>query len=403
MRLLVPVFHYRCRQNGVEGVRYMSPSEVRSREPYVTDDQHGAFFFPTTGQLSPYQLTLAYAENAVSNGAEIFLRTGVSGFEMERSPRGGERIARVQTNRGTLLAGIVVNAAGTWSDVVADLAGDRFFSIHGRKGVDALLDITTGRYQSTVMALIRFAHLTSKTKGGGVVPTVEGNLLVGPTAAETPYREDYSTSAEDIEDLLTRFGVNKMIGKSDIITYFAGVRACTYEEDFVIEPSTRVENLIHAAGIQSPGIASAPAIAEDVAEMCRESAERFVKEVQPNPRFDPVRKGPVRLKQMRDEERAALIRRNPSYGRIVCRCEEISEGEIRDALRAPLPVNTLDGIKRRTRGGMGRCQGGFCTPRVMEIYREETGLELTEITKKGLGSRILYRSTKGRKDTEEEV
>ena len=220
---------------------------------------------------------------------------------------------------------------------------------------------------------------------------MEGNLLVGPTAVETPYREDYSTNEKDIEDLLTRFGVNTKIKKSDIITYFAGVRACTYEEDFIVEPSRGVDNLIHAAGIQSPGIASAPAIAEDVAEMCRDAVSRLFKEVKPNPRFDPVRKGPVRLKEMPDEERAAVIRKNPSYGRIVCRCEEVSEGEVRDALRGPLPVHTLDGIKRRTRGGMGRCQGGFCTPRVMEIFREETGLELTEITKKGMGSEILYR------------
>ena len=403
MRLLVPIFHYRCGRNGVEGARYLSPAEVRAREPYVTDQQHGAFFFPSTGQLSPYQLTLAYAENAVSNGAELYLRTGVSGFEMENSAGGSRRIARIETNRGTLKASVVVNAAGTWSDVVAGLAGDRFFSIHGRKGVDALLDITTGEYQQTVMALIRFSHLTSRTKGGGVVPTVEGNLLVGPTALETPYREDYSTTEEDIEELLTRFEVNKMIDKSDIITYFAGVRACTYEEDFIIESSRRVENLIHAAGIQSPGIASAPAIAEDVAGMCVTAASRLFKEVKPNPRFDPVRKGPLRLKQLRDEERSAFIRKNPSYGRIVCRCEEISEGEIRDALRSSLPVRTLDGIKRRTRSGMGRCQGGFCTPRVMEIFREETGLELDEITKKGMGSEILSGPTKGRPDPEADL
>jgi len=390
MALLVPFFKRRCRQNGVRGARYLTRSEVFAREPYVSAEQHGAFFLPTTGQLSPYRMTLAYAENAVTNGAAVFLRTGVSGFEMD----GDSHIRGVKTNRGTLKAGIVVNAAGVWSDVIAGLAGDRFFSIHGRKGVDALLDTYTQSYQSTVSAFFRLSHLTSKTKGGGVVPTVEGNLLVGPTAFETADREDYSTSEEDIDELLSRFSVNTKISRKDIITYFAGIRACTYEEDFIVEASERVNNLVHAAGIQSPGVASAPAIAEDVAALCKEIGERDIKRIEPNPRFDPKRKGPVQMKLLKDDDRALLIRKNPSYGRIVCRCEEISEGEIRDVLRAPLPIYTLDGIKRRTRAGMGRCQGGFCTPRVMEILHEETGEKLTEITKKGMGSNLLYRPTK---------
>lgn len=358
----------------------------------MTSNQHGGFFLPSSGVVSPYKLTIACAENACRNGAEIFLNTAVPGFEMK-----GNRIIKIKTNRGNLRADLIVNAAGIWADKIADYADDRFFSIHPRKGMDAILDIKTARYQTRIVAMPSFHQLRSKTKGGGIVPTVEGNLLIGPTAEEVPYREDYSTDAKTMEDLLQQLKLNTMLKKSDVITYFAGTRACTYEEDFIVEASEYVDNLVHAAGIQSPGLASAPAIAEDICKICIEKL-KIEMQIKANKNFDPCRKARPELNDLSFEERIQTIKKNPSYGRIVCRCEAISEGEIRDSLHSPVPAASVDGIKKRTRAGMGRCQGGFCTPRVMEIMAEESGVKMTDIKKEGENTEILLDETKGKID-----
>ena len=185
--------------------------------------------------------------------------------------------------------------------------------------------------------------------------------------------------------------------KSDIIAYFAGIRACTYEEDFIIEASDHVDNLVHVAGIQSPGLASAPAIAADVSKIAVDLLSK-TKAVKPNSRFNPNRKTSPVLKHLPFEERAEVIRNNPAYGRIVCRCEQVSEGEVRDALGSVIPATTLDGLKRRVRVGSGRCQGGFCTPRVLEIMAEELDIKMTDIKKKGELSELFYHETKGTVD-----
>ncbi len=387
-KLLNPILYIKAMMNKVEA-HYINKHKVKELEPYISDEQHGALLLPSTGLISPYRVTIAYAENAVMNGANVYFHTFVKGFEMDKN-----HIAKIKTNRGNLSAGVVINAAGVWSDMIAGFANDRFFSIHARKGTDAILDIKTGRYQKRIAAFVKFSQMSEKSKGGGVVTTVEGNLLIGPTAEEIPYREDYSTSDKDMDILLEKMEVNKALRKSHVITYFAGTRACTYEEDFIIEPSGYVDNLVHVAGIQSPGVASAPAIAIDVSEMAVKVLSNF-KEVKPNEKFNPIRKAIPELKTMPLKERAKYIKQNPSYGRIVCRCEEISEGEIRDALNSVIIVNSLDGIKRRARISAGRCHGGFCTPRVMEIMAEEKHVDLTQIKKKGEGSEILLKETKG--------
>jgi glycerol-3-phosphate dehydrogenase len=387
-KLVNPILFIKAKMNKVEG-HYLNKHKVKQLEPYISDEQHGALFLPSAGLVSPYRVTIAYAENAVMNGAEVFFNTFVKGFEMDKN-----HIHHIKTNRGNLTAGVVINAAGVWSDRIAEYADDRFFSIHARKGADAILDIKTGKYQTRIAAFVKFSQLGEKSKGGGVITTVEGNLLVGPTAEEVPYREDYATTAKDMDYLLEKMKVNKALGKSHVITYFAGTRSCTYEEDFVIEPSEHVDNLVHVAGIQSPGLASAPAIALDASEMAVKVLSRF-KEIKPNEKFNPIRKAPPELKRMSIEQRADFIKQNPAYGRIVCRCEEVSEGEIRDALNSTIPVNSLDGIKRRARISAGRCHGGFCTPRVMEIMAEKDSIHMTKIKKKGEGSELLVNETKG--------
>jgi len=387
-KLLLPFMNSRSKKNDVDGFYYISRKEVAKREPQIIEKQYGAYVLPSAGVLSPYKLTIALAENAAANGVEIIFNAAVTGFEID-----SQSIKTIKSNRGNFKAKTVINAAGIWADYIAGLADDRFFSLHGRKGVDAILDLKTGKYQKSSYAMPPLTQAHSKTKGGGLVITPEGNILVGPTAKEVSTREDYSTNSDDIKDLQHHIDLNTKLSKSDIITYFAGIRACTYEEDFIIEPSEEITNLIYAAGIQSPGFASAPAIAEDIRDMVLEKLSLNIK-VDLKENYNPKRRAIPNCKNMLLKDRDELIKENPSYGRIVCRCEEISEGEIRDALKSPISVTTVDGLKRRVRVTAGRCHGGFCTPRILEIMAEENNSEISSLTKKGKGSEIIFGDTK---------
>jgi len=389
-RLALPFVRLKALYKGVDGFDILSRGQIARREPNATSLQHGGISLPSTGVVAPYKVVVAYAENAVENGAEVHLNTAVLGFAMEQG-----RIVGVKTNQGLLRAGAVVNAAGVWSDKIAGFADDRFFSIHGRKGTIAILDKAMASTQKSVLAMPRLG-VKSHTKGGGLNPTVEGNLLMGPTAIEVTQREDWSTTPEEMEFLFSRhLSLNRQLRPRDVITYFAGVRACTFDEDFIIEPSEYVHNLVHAAGIQSPGLASAPAIAQDIAAMTVEILKKS-REVKANPAFNPKRRMAPQLAKLSLEERAEAIRSNPAYGQIVCRCEAISAGEIIDAIHSPVPATSLDAVKRRVRAGMGRCQGGFCTPALLEILARETGKAASEITKGRPGSQLLTGETKAK-------
>lgn len=383
-----PLLAERALRNGVDGWEYWSPRRVRAEEPHVAAEQHGGFFLPSAGVLSPYKATIALAESAILNGVRVELDTLVSGMELESGS-----ITGVVTNRGTLRVGAVINAAGNWADVVAGMAGDRFFSLHQRRGTDAILDVTTAPLQHHIIGKPSLLQAKTRTKGGGLVLTVEGNILVGPTAHESPGREDYETRPEELAELGKHLRLNTGLSMSQVITYFSGVRPCTYDEDFIVEKSQRVANLVYAAGIQSPGLASAPAIAQDVAAMALECVAAH-KAVRPRSGWRADRPAAPEPRRMSAELRSALIARRPEYGRIVCRCEEISEGEVIDAARAILPATSMDAVKRRSRAGMGRCHGGFCTPRVMEILARETGVPLWSVSKKGPGSELGAGPTK---------
>lgn len=381
-RLLAPtgkLFVRRARKNGVNSVKTVSYKEIKKHVPNVPDDVVAGVYMPTTGVCPPYQMTVAMAESAVINGAEVSLNTYAESINRE-----GDTIKSVQTNRGMIYPKIVINAAGLFSDKIADMAKDRFFTIHPRKGQVALLDRSEGEKLDAVVSSVTLKMMIhSTTKGGGLVKTAYGNILAGPSANEQPYKEEYSTDRDTIDSVLTKNLKNiKGLQKNSVITYLAGNRAATYKEDFIIEPSKHVDNLIYAAGIQSPGFASAPAIAEDICTMTIKKLSE-IQDVQMNKDFNPIRAGVPRLSKMTEQERNALIEMRPEYGEIVCRCEEISKGEILDAIHAPLPALTADAIKRRTRAGMGRCQGGFCRPLITQIIREETGLEVEKILSKG--------------------
>ncbi|MEG1255844.1 FAD-dependent oxidoreductase [Clostridium sp.] len=384
MRLGKPFIMARANKVGVKGVTLLSQEDVRKLEPNVSDVGFGAVHFDTTGIISPYKITFAYGENAVENGAEFNFNTIVTEIEREK-----DKIVCVKTNRGKIYPKMVINAAGVFSDCIANMAGDQFFSIHPRKGQIIILDKKKCSLLNGVVAKPILNSASKNTKGGGIVKTIDGNLLVGPDAYEQPFREDYSTDKDKIDHILNRhLPLVSKLSYGDVITYFSGIRAATYEEDFIIEQSEYVKNLIHVAGIQSPGIAAAPAIAEEVESIaCRVLSN--VMEVKRNPHWNPNRIGIPNLSNMSLEERSKLIKIRPDYGTIICRCEEISKGEIIDAINSPIPARTIDGIKRRIRPGMGRCQGGFCMPLIMKIISEEAEIKLSDVTKKGKDSNII--------------
>ncbi|MDC7234636.1 MAG: FAD-dependent oxidoreductase [Spirochaetales bacterium] len=392
MHLLTPYFKRRCRLNKVDGpCRGLSARQVRELEPYVTEKQKGGFLMPSTAYVSPYRVTLALAENAADNGCDFHFQTALLGVELSSE---GSSITHLKTNRGTLSCRVLINAAGVWSDKVAEMAGDRFFSIHGRKGTDAILDKRCEPFQTRASGMPSLLKRNRHSKGGGVVPCVEGNILLGPTAQEVADREDYSTDAHIFGTLVKQLDLNRELHQGQIISYYSGVRAASWEEDFILGPSVKVANLLHAAAIQSPGFASAPAICRDMARWCEDILSEQNVPIRDREGFNPVRRGIPRVREMSEADRDALIRKDPAYGDIVCRCEEISRGEIRDALCSSVPAQSVDGIKRRVRAGAGRCHGGFCLPRIIAIMAREMDIPLTGVTKKGPGSQILMESTK---------
>lgn len=383
-RLTVPVFLKRAKENDIPGICYVNAKTIHEKEPSTANWVKGGIFLPSSSVVSPYQMTVALAENAVTNGIKLCLNTAVINIIHNQN-----QIKALVTNRGIIYPKIVINAGGAFADVIAQMANDQFFTIHPRKGTIAILDKKANYLTHTVIAKAPFSDVKKNTKGGGIVRTIDNNILVGPDAHETPLREDFSTTREDLNSIFDKHvQVAPKLSKSDIITYFSGTRAPTYEEDFIVKPSPHIDNLIYAAGIQSPGVTAAPAIAVAIEKFTLEKLTK-IKQVSPNEQYSPLRKGIPRPSEMTDNERNALIKENPDYGKIICRCEEISRGEILDAIHAPIPALSLDAIKRRVRPGMGRCQGGFCSPIITQIIHEETGIPLTEIVKGTANSTLI--------------
>ena len=379
----------RRKRDGITDTRLISGEELKKIEPNFAGDFSFAMANPDSGCVCPYGLTIAYAENAVHNGARIALNTAVLDMEVQDGV-----ITSVQTNRGTLYPRLVINAAGVFAEDIAALAQDRFFSIHPRRGTNSILDKKAGAYMHSIASVMEFGASKTHSKGGGILHTVHDNLLVGPDAVETWEKENTQTHRESIERVFAKQKETMpRLSERDIITYFTGVRAPTFEEDFIIERGRNTFNIIHCAGIQSPGLTTAPAVALDIEKM----AVGFLSQtgrVEKNPDFDPIRHGVPVLREMDDATRAEYIRKNPDYGVIVCRCEEISKGEILDALHSPICVPTVDGIKKRVRPGMGRCQGGFCSPLVTKIIAEYLGVPISEVRKSAADSLITFGRTK---------
>ncbi len=367
-------------------VRYVSREELKQKEPNLNDQISCALFFPTAGTVCPYGLTVAFAENAVDNGAKLCLDTAVTGMQVS-----GRHIHSVLTNRGRVYPRLIINAAGVFSEEIAKLSKDHFFSIHPRKGTNIILDKKAAYLVNTIASSLgsvdkKMAH----SKGGGIVHTVDGNLLVGPNAVETCERENFETDRDSIKKIFAKQRITcPSLNENDIITYFTGVRAATYEEDFIVSFGKFTDNIIHAAGIQSPGLTAAPAIAADVAKM----AAIYLGAAK-NDNFNPFHTCIIRTADMPLSERNELITKDADYGVIVCRCEEVSRAEIRDALHRSVPCDSVDGVKRRVRAGMGRCQGGFCGPAVAQIIAHELNIPIEQVRKSVYNSEILLGSNK---------
>ncbi|PKL24420.1 MAG: FAD/NAD(P)-binding oxidoreductase [Spirochaetae bacterium HGW-Spirochaetae-3] len=364
---------------GVPDLVVLSRDEALRIEPNLTPSVAGALYAPTAGILMPWEVAIAYAENAVDNGAELMLDAEVLSIEA----RPGS--FSIRTRKGTLAASRVVNCAGVYADsVYAMVEPEPEFSINPRRGQYYLLDKTAEGLVNTVL----FPAPSKLGKGILVAPTYDGNVIVGPDAEDLPPEERGSTatSAEGLErvrDMARRLVPG--IPFNTVITNFAGVRAQPSTGDFIIGEA-RVRGFYNVAGIKSPGLSSAPAIAKRVAEMVTDS----IPGLKARKGFDPRRRPRVNLGLLGDAEKAELIRREPSYGNVVCRCESISEGEILDAIRRSAGATTLNGVKRRVRPGAGRCQGGFCGPRVLAILARERGIGPAEVRMEALESAVLF-------------
>lgn len=361
--------------NGVQGLRIIYKDELHAMEPYISDDAVAALYAPTAGIVCPYELTIAAAENAVVNGVDIELGQAVQSIMRESD--GFE----IVTTEHTIRARYVIDAAGVYADDVASMIGDNSFKITPRKGEYCILDKAKGYLAKHVI----FQPPTAMGKGVLVTPTVDGNILVGPNAHDVNDKEDTATTAAGLQEIMdTARKSVPGVSERDVITSFAGLRAVS-GSDFVIKASDVDNRFIIVGGICSPGLTSAPAITVMVVGLLYQAG--LILDVKAD--FNPIRKGIPRFREMNEEERRQLIAMNPAFGRVICRCETVTEGEIIEAVNRPIPAVTLDAIKRRARAGMGRCQSGFCTPRVMEIISRERGIPVDGITKKGGRSLIL--------------
>ena len=366
--------------NGVKDLKILEKNQVLELEPHVSDQVVAALFAPTGGIVCPFELTIAMAENACENGVEFKFDTKVQRLEKK------DDIWEIHTNQGVFKTKYVVNAAGVYADKFHNMVSEKKIHITQRRGDYCLLDKTAGAHVSKTI----FALPNEFGKGILVTPTAHGNLLLGPTAIDIEEKEGTNTTREGLDQVLTKAGQNvKDIPMRQVITSFAGLRAHEEGHEFIIEEVENAKGFIDCAGIESPGLTSSPAIGEMVAGILKEKLHLEEKE-----NFIATRKGILDPNTLTKEERVTLIKEKPAYGNIICRCEMITEGEIIDAIHRPLGAKSLDGVKRRTRAGMGRCQAGFCSPRTMEILARELNIPMSEITKSGGKSQIITGTNK---------
>lgn len=371
-------------ENGVEGLALLEREQVLDMEPGLSDEVVCALYAPSGAIVCPFGLTIALGENAAVNGAEFFFDTEVLGIEKKNA----DKSYHLYTSQGEMEGLTVINAAGVYADVFHNMVSADKIHITPRKGEYCLYDHRAGNLVEHTI----FQLPTAMGKGVLVTPTVHGNLLTGPTACDISDKEDISTTADGLEFMLKSAAKSvKTLPVRQVITSFSGLRAHEDGDDFIIGEVSDAPGFFDAAGIESPGLTSAPAIGEKLAELVTGYLKRCCgnDSVSKKSSFINKRKGIPQVSSASMEELRSLIAENPAYGNVICRCETVTEGEIAAAVNRPLGARSLDGIKRRTRAGMGRCQAGFCSVKVMEILHRELGIGMEEITKAGASSKML--------------
>ncbi|MBS4959127.1 MAG: NAD(P)/FAD-dependent oxidoreductase, partial [Clostridium sp.] len=369
------ILYNRGIQNGVEGVKLLSAEEVLEMEPNLNKDVKGALFCPTGGIVGAYEFTIALSENAIDNGGELRLNSKVVGIEKDEN-------FKIKLENGDVIeARFVVNAAGIYADKIHNMVCEEDFKITPRKGEYYVLDKSQGRlFEKTI-----FQCPTKLGKGVLVTPTVHGNLLVGPDAIDTEDKDSVSTEYDGLAKVReVSLKTTNKVNFRENIRNFAGLRAIADKSDFIIGEAKDVKGFFDVAGIKSPGLSSAPAIAVDLVKMLGKSGLALEKKDNFNEKREQVH-----FIELSPEEKANVIKKDSRYGRVICRCENITEGEIVDSINRTLGARTIDGVKRRCRPGCGRCQGGFCGPRVQEIISRETGMNIEEVLLDKNGSYII--------------
>jgi len=363
--------YQRGKDNGVEGLEIIDGDKLREKEPNLSENIVGALWCPTGAIVCPFELTQAMAENACENGVKFIFNKKVDSIKYEKDHY-------VINNEIDTKA--IVNAAGLYSDELHNMVSDKKYHITPKKGDYVLMDREVGGLVNSTI----FQLPTKAGKGVLVTPTVHGNLLVGPSATDIDDKNATATTSDDLNDIMSKAKLSaNNIPYNKTITSFTGLRAHEDGGDFIIEEGAN--NFFDCVGIESPGLTAAPAIGEYVADMVAKKLAATKKD-----HFVSSRVGIVKLAGMPLEERKKYIEQNKEYGHIVCRCEEISEGEIVDAIKRNPGATSLDGVKRRVRAGMGRCQAGFCSVKVMEIFSRELGKPLEEINKNNTNSKMVY-------------
>ncbi len=353
-------------KNGVEGMKILTGDEARAKEPHLSEEVIVALEAKTAGVVAPFELTVALAENAVDNGVELSLETEVLDIKTF------DEHYEIITNKGNFECKYVINCAGVYADKINDMLAEHYFEIKARKGHYFVMDLSEREIMKTVI----FQCPSAKGKGVLVAPTVHGNILVGPDSEFVDEKFDNSTdSARLAYTRATALKTTKDLDFSKVIRVFAGLRASSSGGDFIIEHVKGTRGLINVAGYESPGLSAIPAVALEVVEILRELRGGLEK----NESYNPRRRKVVRFHELSEEEKREKIKEDIRYARVICRCETVTEAEIVDCIHRNVGAKTIKGVKKRVRPGAGRCQGGFCAPRVQEILARELGVDMVDV------------------------
>ena len=374
---MLPSIKEKAFNNRVYDIEYLTAEQLLAMEPNLNPDVKGGLYIPREYIIDPFLLVVAYAENAQANGASFLLGTKVTGMKVDNN-----KIQSVTTTGEEIAASYVINAAGLFNDEIAAMAGKNNYSINPRKGQFYILDKNTNYKVNHIILPIP----TKLTKGKLMCPTIHGNMLLGPTAEDLTEKEETSVDSaglSGVEEDVRRLVPN--VNLRDTITQYAGLRANRNPEGLHVDTYDDVKNYVNLSGIRSTGLTASVSLGKYVAQ----TLIKIGMPMEFNTGFTCIRKGIPRFHELSHEEQDKLIKKNPLYGKVICRCETVTEGEIIDAIQRPIPARSMDAIKRRLRPGAGRCQGGFCAPRIIEILAKELRLSAEEINKNMSGSHMI--------------